>query len=83
MAWPRTDPVKEIDDLIVKHRDDKNAWLIQLRDAVDAEGRALGALQAAQDLQVRARAAIELDEAEIDRLLLERTIYVPLPRDPA
>ena len=82
MGWPRGDPVKEIDGLIGRHRDDQRAWQKNLSDAVEAEARALGALQAAQDMQVRARQAIELDASEIDRLLHERTLYVPLQREP-
>lgn len=82
MAWPRGDPVKEIDGLIERHREDQRAWQIQLEDAYNAEARALAAMQAAQDLQNRAHAAIELDRDEIDRLIDERTIYVPTPRTP-
>ena len=81
MPWPRGNPVVEIDGLIQRHREDQRAWQVQLEDAVVAEARALGALEAAQALQVKARQAIELDAAEIDRLLLERTIYVPLQRE--
>lgn len=80
MAWPRGNPVEEIDRLVTQHRADQVAQEQLCNEAVDAEQRALGALQAAQALQLRAKDAIELDVAEIDRLLLERTIYVPLPR---
>lgn len=82
MAWPRGDPVREIDRLVLQHREDQRAWQIQLEDAYNAEARALGAMQAAQDLQDRARAAIDLDVAEIDRLMDEREVYLPTPRTP-
>lgn len=81
MAWPRTDPVAEIDSLISRHREDQRAWQAQLEDALVAEARALGAMEAAQALQVKARQAIELDASEIDRLLHERTLFVPLQRE--
>jgi hypothetical protein len=81
MAWPRGNPVEEIDGLILRHRNDQIAWQHQLEDAAIAEVRALGALQAAQDLQERARQAIALDTAEIDRLFAEREVYVPRQRE--
>ena len=82
MGWLRGDPVAEIDGLIERHRQDQIAWKHQLADAENAERQALGAMQAAQDIQNRARAAIELDAAEIDRLIDERAIYVPRQREP-
>lgn len=80
MAWPRGDPVVEIDGLISRHRDDQRAWQHQLEDAICTEARAIGAVQAARDMQERARQAIELDAAEIDRLIDERAVYVPQQR---
>ena len=82
MGWPRGNPVKEIDGLIDRHREDQRAWEHQLAAAEVAERQALGAMQAAQDLQERARAAIELDAMEIDRLFEERATYVPQQREP-
>jgi hypothetical protein len=82
MAWPTGDPVVEIDGLIARHRDDQIAWEHQLEEAVTAERQALGAMQAAQDLQERAKQAIQLDDTEIDRLLEERQVYVPKQRQP-
>lgn len=81
MGWPRGNPVVEIDGLIQRHREDQRAWEHQHTEAVEAEARALAAMQAAQAIQARAKAAIELDAAEIDRLLHERTLFVPLQRE--
>lgn len=80
MAWPRGDPVAEIDRLVTQHREDQVAQQQLFAEAVDAEQRALGAMQAAQDLQARARMAIELDAEEIDRLMDERAVYLPKQR---
>lgn len=80
MAWPRGDPLDEIDGLISRHHDDRDAWQHLLDDADSAEQRLLAALDAAHDMQSRARTAIAFDTAEIADLTVERAVYLPQPR---
>lgn len=82
MAWPRGDPVAEIDRLITFHRDDQLRNEMLHQEAEDAERRAVEAQVAAQAVQDSTHLAIELDAEEINRLLTERSVYLPQPRPP-
>lgn len=79
MDWRRADPVKEITQRIDMLRADREAWQHQLEDAVTAEIRALGLLDAARAAEDGARTKIRDDSAEID-VLLDELSKVPQPR---
>jgi hypothetical protein len=82
MAWPRGNPLDEIDGLISRHDADRDAWRHLLEEADTTEQQLLAALDAAHDMQTRARTAIAFDTAEIADLTVERAVYLlPQQRD--